>query len=154
MFDIKLTTTNRQTCCAPTSLKMLLDFYGHDVPLDTLIDECGVSVNGCSANDVLRVGRAHGLENLKAYRMDADAVFRNDRPAIIWWRGNHFNVYGGLNDKGEPVLFNPCRGVYPIDRGSFIALYSGVALCNGTPSDILPEDYFGEHEPEPDYFND
>ena len=155
MFDITLTTTNRQTCCAPACLKMLLDFYGHGAPLDTLIEECGVSVIGCTAADVLRVGRAHGLEGMSAWKMDADTVMRNDRPAILWWHYNHFVVFAGLNAQGEPVICNPMRGMFAIDAGTFRARYSGVALCNGHPSDILPaDDYFGEHEPEPDYFDD
>jgi ABC-type bacteriocin/lantibiotic exporter with double-glycine peptidase domain len=103
---------------------------------------------------VLRVGKAHGLDAMSAWQMDADALMRNDRPAIAWWRYNHFVIFCGLNDKGEPMICNPMRGLYPIDAGTFRALFSGVALCNGHPIDILPGDYFGENEPEPSYFDD
>jgi len=152
LYDIDLVTTDRGTCCAPACLNMLLKYYGHDAPLDQLIEECGVGVAGCGANDVLRVGRAHGLEPFAAWRMDAATVMRTDRPAIIWWNYNHFVVFAGLNEAGEPVICNPQRGMYPIDAGTFAARYTGVALCAGQPNDIMPADYFGEDEPEPDYF--
>ena len=154
MYDITPVTTAHHTACGPACLKMLLAYYGHDAELDDLIRECGMSVNGCSAKDVLRVGRAHGLADMAAYREDADALLRQDRPAIIHWRYNHFVVYCGLNDKGEPVISNPGRGQYPIDVGTFATLYTGVALVNGHPVDLLPEDYFGENEPEPNYFDE
>lgn len=153
MFDVTLVTTRHQIACGPACLKMLLAYYGTDVDLDTLITECGVSVNGCTAADVLRVGRAHGLTAMAAYREGSDAVLRQDRPAILYWRHQHFVVYAGLNDAGEPVICNPGQGRYAIDVGSFNALYSGIALCNGRPADQFPADYFGENEPEPDYFN-
>lgn len=142
MFDVKLVTTRHTTACGPACLKMLLGYYGIEAELDTLIEECGVTVNGCTAGDLIRVGRAHGLAEMSSWQEGLEDVFRQDRPAIIWWQYNHFIVYCGLNDAGEPVIANPMRGRYAIDRGTFAALCSGfqpgtcVALCNGKPLDI------------------
>ena len=135
MFDIEPVTTEHETACGPASLKMLLDYYGIKVPLETLIEECGVKINGCTGADLLRVGRAHGLDML-AYRMDADEVMRQDRPAICWWKFQHFIVFAGMNEKGEPVICNPSRGRYPIDAQSFASFYSDVAFFNGEPADM------------------
>lgn len=138
MFEMDFCSQRRETCCGPASLKMLLSYYGIDVAFDTLIEECHVSVDGCTAGDLLRVGRAHGLEGLSAWQTDAEDVLKQDRPGILYWRGNHFLVYGGLNEKDEPVLYNPGRGVYAIDRGTFAVLFSGIMLSNGTPEDVCP----------------
>ena len=138
MFEMDFCSQRRETCCGPASLKMLLSYYGIDVAFDTLIEECHVCVDGCTAGDLLRVGRAHGLEGLSAWQTDAEDVLKQDRPAILYWRGNHFLVYGGLNEKDEPVLYNPGRGVYAIDRGTFAVLFSGIMLSNGTPEDVHP----------------
>lgn len=138
MFEMEFVSQKSDTYCGPASLKMLLGYYGVDVAFDTLIEECHPSVDGCTAGDLLWVGYAHGLENMSAWQTDAEDVFKQDRPAILYWRRTHFLVYGGLNEKDEPVLYNPGRGVYAIDRGSFAALFSGVMLCNGRPED-LPE---------------
>ena len=153
MYDVKPVTTAHATACGPACLKMLLDYYGHEVPLETLIQECSLSVDGCTAADMLRVGKAHGLTAMAAYKEDAAAVLRQDRPAILYWRYSHFVVFAGLNEDGEPVICNPSRGRYPIDPGTFRALYSGLALSSGRPEDMIPEDYFGEHDPDPDYFD-
>ncbi len=138
MFEMEFCSQRRATCCGPASLKMLLGYYGIEADFDALIEECGVSVDGCTAKDLLRVARAHGMAGMSAYQTSAEDVLRQDRPAILYWRGTHFLVYGGLNDRDEPVLYNPGRGVYAIDRGTFGVLYSGIMLSNGMPEDVIP----------------
>ena len=137
MFDVNPVTTSRTTACGPACLNMLLAFCGVDVALDQLIRECGVGVAGATAGDLKRCAALHGVE-LLAYRMPADELIKIDRPAIIWWKYQHFCVFCGLDGAGNVVICNPGRGRYGIDRGSFAALYTGVALTNGEPED-LPE---------------
>ena len=144
MYDVTPVTTRHETACGPACLKMLLGYYGIDVPLDTLIEECGVRVNGSAAKDLLRVGRAHGLAGFASYSETPEDVLRQDRPAIIWWRYTHFIVFCGTDEAGEPWICNPSQGRYRIDAGTFRTLCSGleagtcVALCNGRPEDVYP----------------
>lgn len=137
MYDVTPVTTNRQTACGPTALKMLLGYYGQDVPLDQLIQECNISVTGCTAATLLRVGRDHGLD-MRAFKADAEGAMKMDRPAILWWRYVHFVVFCGLNDQGEPVICNPSSGRFPISREAFARHFSGVALTNGAAEDYVP----------------
>ena len=156
MYDVKPVTTAHKTACGPACLKMLLRYYGQDVELDTLIAECGVSVHGCTAADMLRVGRAHGLDRLSAYRITTtESLLKQDRPAILWWKFTHFVVFCGLNDKGEPVICNPSMGRFAISVSTLAQSFSdGIALCNGRPEDLIDaEDYFSENTAEPDYFD-
>lgn len=142
MFDVKPVTSERQTDCGPTCLKMLLEFYGINVELQQLIQECGVDIIGCSANDLTRVAREHGLTEITIYSMDAEELVKQDRPAIIWWCWNHFVVFCGKNDKGEIVICNPDRGRFPIDFGTFktrmtgIKPGQGISIWNGEPHEI------------------
>lgn len=155
MFDVKPFTSPKQFDCGATCLKMLLAFYGYDVPLDQLTRECNTRLIGCTAKDLIRVGRAHGLEAMSAWKMDADAVLCNDRPSIIWWKYAHWCICCGTDEAGNAVICNPDTGRYRMPVGMFKSLYTGIALCNGHPSDILPaEDYFGENDPEPNYFDE
>lgn len=133
MYDVKPVNDRRSTVCGPVSLKMLLSYYNIDADLDTLIEECNIRVDGCTAADLLRVGRAHGLDQMVAFKMEAAELVRQDRPAIIWWRYHHFCVFCGTNDAGDVVICNPSSARYAIDFGTFAALYSGVALFNGEP---------------------
>ena len=136
MYDVIPITSPMETDCGPTCLKMLLAYYGPDVALETLIDECHVTTIGCTGADVMRVGKAHGLD-MVAYNMDADELIHQDRPGIIWWKKFHFCVFCGMNEAGQVVICNPDRGRYPIDAGTFKTLYSGVAFFNGEPG-FLP----------------
>lgn len=134
MFDILPITSTRATDCGPTCLKMLLSYYGVEVDLATLISECNTRLIGSTAKDILRVGRAHGLDML-AWREPAEDVFTQDRPAIVWWKYRHFCVYCGLDDDGNAVICNPDRGRYSVSRSVFKSFYSRVALTNGEPQD-------------------
>lgn len=135
MYDVKPVTSAKQLDCGPTCLKMLLGWYGIDVPLDTLTEECGVGLTGCTGADLLRVGRAHGLD-MTAWKMDAEEVARQDRPSIVWWKWNHFCVCCGMTEDGKVMVANPDRGRYRMTMETFNALYSGVALFDGEPFDV------------------
>lgn len=135
MFDIIPITSPKQTDCGATCLKMLLAFYGQDVPLEQLIDECNTRLIGCSAKDILRVGKAHGLDMI-AYQMDAEELMRQDRPAVIWWMYNHFVVFAGMDEDGKAVICNPDRGRYRVSKGTFKSFYTKVAMFNGEPHDL------------------
>lgn len=135
MFDVKPITTPRPTDCGATCLAMLLDYYGQEYDLDALTRECRTTVAGCSAADVNRAGRAHGLD-MKAWEMSAESALRNDRPAIIWWRYNHFVVLCGTDENGQVVICNPDRGRYRISPGTFKSFFTKVALTNGEVSDL------------------
>lgn len=140
MYDVTPVTSDKQHACGPTCLRMLLLYYGIDVPLDQLIEECGVGAAGCTAADVKRVGVLHGLD-VDTYSIDLDELVRQDRPAIVWWKYNHFVVFAGRDEAGRVAICNPSRGRYRMSEGTFAALASGldnhpgqcVALFAGEP---------------------
>lgn len=138
MYDITPVTSLHNVDCGPCSLKMLLAYYGQDVELDTLINECNTRLIGCSAKDIIRVGTAHGLD-MAAYSVPAEDMYNDDRPSILWWKYNHFVVYCGLNEDGDPVICNPSRGRYSISKGVFKSYYSGVQIANGEPQEAQHE---------------
>lgn len=138
MFDVELVTSTGDCDCGPACLKMLLGYYDTDVPLSDLIEECGIGIGGCTGKDLMRVGRAHGLD-MKAFRMSAEELIRQDRPAIVWWCYRHWVVFCGKDEHGNVVIANPSLGRFGIDAESFSKLYTGVSLWNGDPEE-LPED--------------
>ena len=138
MFDVIPVTTSNPVACGATSLKMLLEYYGISVPLDELIDECNTRLIGCTGKDILRTARAHGMQDISAWKMDAPELIRQDRPAIIYWMHMHFVVFCGRDENGNVWICNPARGRFPLDEGTFCSLYTGIAFFNGEPHD-LPE---------------
>ena len=138
IYDVKPIVSPKKYDCAPTCLQMLLDYYGVSEELDVLTKKCNVGLAGCTAADVNRVGREYGLD-MRAYKMDAEELIRQDRPGIIWWNFFHFCIFCGLDDDGKVVICNPDKGRYRISQGLFKAFYSSKALFNGEPQD-LPEE--------------
>lgn len=135
MFDIKSVTSSNEVDCGATCMKMFLSYYGEEVSLEDLIKECKTRLVGCSAADLVRVGKAHGLD-MKVYKMDAEELIRQDRPAIVWWRYNHYCIFAGTDEDGRVMVCNPDRGKYRMSQGIFKSFYTNVALFNGEPSDI------------------
>lgn len=136
-FKIVPVTSERQTDCGATCLKMLLQYYGIDVELAQLIRECNTDVIGCSAKEILRVGRAHGLD-MKSFKSPAKDIYTCDRPMICWWLYNHFVVFSGIDETGKVIICNPDRGRYRVSKGVFQSFFSGIALSNGMPEDMTP----------------
>lgn len=137
MYDVSPITSRKRSDCGSTCLQMLLAFYGVDVELDTLSEECNVNYMGCTAKDINVAGRKHGLD-MRAWKMCGDELIRQDRPAIVWWRYNHFCVFCGVDDDGKVVICNPDKGRYRLSPGTFKSFYCEIALFNGEPED-LPE---------------
>ena len=135
MFDVLPVTSPNPTDCGATCMKMLLAYYGEDVPLDDLIKECNTRIIGCTAKDLLRVGRTHGLD-MKAFKMDAEELVRQDRPSIIWWKYSHFVVLCGQDDEGKVVICNPDLGRYRMSVATFASFFTEICLFNGEPSDL------------------
>lgn len=134
MYDIEPITSGKMTDCGPTCLKMLLAYYGIEVDLDTLIEECRTGIAGCTARDLKRVGNEHGLD-MCPYKIDAETLLAMDRPSIIWWKYDHWCICCG-EDNGQAVIINPDRGRYHMSKGSFASFYTEVALFNGEPVEL------------------
>lgn len=136
MYDVEIVTQKGDVDCGPVCMTMLLRYYGEEVTLDQMIEECGLPIGGCTGKDILRVGRAHGLD-MKSFRMDAEELIQQDRPGIIWWMYNHFVVFCGQDENGNVVIANPGRGRFAIDVESFGKLFTGITFWNGEPVQVI-----------------
>ena len=146
MFDVKPVTSEKPFDCGPTCLAMLLDYYGIEVPLDQLTKECGLSLAGSTASDLMRVARLHGLEDVQCFSMDAEELVRQDRPAIVHWKFGHWIVFAGTDEAGRVSICNPDMGRYRMSAETFKTYFTGleshpgqgVAIFNGDPHDLQP----------------
>lgn len=151
MFDVTPVLSTSSVNCGPVCLKMLLSYYGKDVDLKELEKDCSLSINGCNGKNLMQAGRKHGLDmtawgeispediaarNFVGAKVIKVDILKQDRPAIIWWKYNHFVVFCGLDDAGKVVICNPNRGRYSVSQSLFKALYSGVCFCNGEPKEL------------------
>ena len=148
MYDVKSTTSKRSTDCGACCMVSFLDFYGEEITLEQAIEECNVKISGSSAGDLSKCGKEHGLdmrvwaENWAGFKGDAsedvtDAeVYDLDRPAICWWKRNHWIICCGRDETGKVIIMNPSRGRYGLRESMFKMLYSGVFITDGVPKTV------------------
>lgn len=139
MYDVIPVVSPKKYDCGATCLKMLLAYYGTEVDLDVLDRECNTRLIGCTGADLIRVARLHGMTDITAYQIDADELILQDRPAIIWWKYQHWCVFCGLDADGSVWIVNPDKGRFRLSRENFMSMYTGVALFNGNPVTIQPD---------------
>lgn len=112
--------------CGPACLGIILAHKGIAVSATRLREDCGVSRDGTTAADLLRVARAHGLPG-RGLRVGDPAALRG-LPAIILVRGNHFVVLESVAADGTVAINDPARGRYRQRGAEFRTEFSGIAL--------------------------
>ena len=136
VYDVTPITSPKRFDCGATCLQMLLSYYGTQVPLDQLDEELNTRLIGCSAKDIIRVGKAHGLD-MMAWQEPWGDVLKQDRPSIIWWKYCHWVIVCGVDETdGKVVICNPDKGRYKLSKSNFSCMYTGIALTNGEPADL------------------
>lgn len=121
--------------CGAASLGMILAYYGRWLPLEQLRKDCGVSRDGCSARQLMQVGRDYGLE-VQGYRVEP-AALQPLAPAIIHWNFNHFLVFDGFRGK-KAYLNDPARGRVTVSREEFDKSFTGIVLTFRKGADFVP----------------
>ena len=121
--------------CGAASLGMVLAYHKKWLPLEQLRKDCGVSIDGCSAKQLLQAGRGYGMKAM-AYRLEPDDL-DGLAPAIIHWDFNHFVVYCG--HRGDTFYINdPARGKKQVPREDFSKSFTGIALAFEPTADFHP----------------
>ena len=113
--------------CGAACLAMVLAFYGRFIPLEILREDCGVSRDGSKAGNIGKAAKKHGMD-VHAFRRDMENLREKDNfPAIIHWKGNHFVVLRGFDPKNA-LIVDPAFGPAKIPLEQFRESYSGTVL--------------------------
>ena len=112
--------------CGAAALGIVLAHYGRWAPINELRIACGVSRDGCSAEDLQRAADRFGVD-LKGRRLPYRLLRSIRLPAILFWEFQHFCVLEGF--RGSDFLINdPTQGHRVVREDEFARLYTGVAL--------------------------
>ncbi len=115
------------TECGAASLGMVLAHYGCWVPLEELRERCGASRDGTTASDLVKTGAQFGL-TAKGYYRRRGLLPELGYPLILLWKGSHFLVLEGLDDK-HAWLNDPASGQRRIPVDEFDREYSKICLA-------------------------
>ena len=113
--------------CGAASLTMIMHYYRKWIPLEQARVDCGVSMNGANAKNIMLAARSYGME-ADAWRVEAeDLRSEGPFPCIIHWGFNHFVVLCGF--KGQTAVLNdPARGRVQVEWEEFDKEYTGICI--------------------------
>lgn len=126
-INVPLVIQMEELECGAAALAMILHYYRYWIPLEQARADCGVSMAGVNAKNIIEAARSYGL-TAKGWHVEAEELKKDGPfPCIIHWGFNHFVVLCGF--KGEKAVINdPARGKINVDWEEFDREYTGVCL--------------------------
>ena len=123
--------------CGAASLTMIMHYYRKWIPLEQARLDCGVSMDGANAKNILAAGRSYGMK-ASAWRIEPeDLAQEGPFPCIIHWGFNHFVVLCGFNGK-KAVINDPARGRVKVDWEEFDREFTGICLTFEPEEGFVP----------------
>ena len=123
--------------CGAASLTMVMHYYRKWIPLEQARLDCGVSMNGANAKNILAAARSYGM-NADAWRVEAeDLLEEGPFPCIIHWGFNHFVVLCGFRGK-KAVINDPARGNVQVEWEEFDREFTGICIMLEPGEDFVP----------------
>jgi NHLM bacteriocin system ABC transporter peptidase/ATP-binding protein len=122
--------------CGAASLAMVMAYHKKWVPLERVRVDCGVSRDGSSAKNILKVARMYGFE-AQGYRVEPQKITTLPLPCILHWNMNHFVVLRGITKKWA-YLNDPARGEVKVSLEQFHTSFTGIAIAITPGKDFEP----------------
>lgn len=116
------------TECGAACLGMILGWHGRHESMQTLRRECMVSRNGSRASHIARAAAKYGLR-ARGWQTTIHGLDRLPRPAMLFWKFNHFVVFEGRSRTGKSWYINdPATGPRTVTLREFEESFTGVVL--------------------------
>ncbi len=113
--------------CGAACLTMIMHYYRMFIPLEQARVDCGVSMDGASAKNILVAARSYGMK-ANAWRLEpVDLLEEGPFPCIVHWGFNHFVVLCGFKGR-RAVINDPARGRVTVEWDEFDREFTGVAM--------------------------
>ena len=123
--------------CGAASLTMIMHYYKKWIPLEQARTDCGVSMDGASAKNIMLAARSYGMKS-NAWRVEPENLLEEGPfPCIIHWGFNHFVVLCGFKGKNA-VINDPARGRVTVSWEEFDREFTGVCLTFEPTEDFVP----------------
>ena len=124
--------------CGAASLTMIMHYYRKWIPLEQARVDCGVSMDGASAKNIILAARSYGM-TASAWRLEPeDLLEEGPFPCIIHWGFNHFVVLCGFQRK-KAVINDPARGRVTVEWEEFDREFTGVCMTIEPGEGFQPE---------------
>jgi len=112
--------------CGPACLASILRYFGKDVRLQEVIQQCGGSHQGTSALTLLEAAKRFGLRG-RAIKIDIEALSQLPPATILFWQFNHYVVLERQVRQGI-LIVDPNAGRRKVGFAELSNLFTGVAI--------------------------
>jgi len=109
--------------CGPACLKMLVEYYGKNITLDTLRKKTSMSRIGVSLHSISQAGENLGFTTTGAIVTFDQLKTEVQLPAIAHWRQNHFVVIYKITNK-HIYVSDPAQGNKKYNKQEFLKLWA------------------------------
>lgn len=146
MKRLKPVRQHDRTDCAVACIAAIARYHGLSLPLASIRQACGASVEGTTIKGIMDGCRAVNLEAspYKSSSKDLDAISRDHMPAILHVTTEegdpHFVVLCSLDDSRARVM-DPAKGkIVEMDRDTLTSRWSGYLVTVTPGRDFIPGD--------------
>ena len=123
--------------CGAASLTMIMHHYRKFIPLEQARVDCGVSMDGASAKNIVVAARSYGMK-CSAWRVEPEDLQQDGPfPCVIHWGFNHFVVLCGFKGK-RAVINDPARGRVTVEWEEFDREFTGICMTFEPGEDFVP----------------
>ena len=123
--------------CGAASLTMVMHYYRRWIPLEQARLDCGVSMDGANAKNIMLAARSYGMK-ASAWRLEPEELAKEGPfPCIIHWGFNHFVVLCGFKGK-RAVINDPARGRVTVEWEEFDEEFTGICLTFEPDEGFVP----------------
>lgn len=112
--------------CGAICLAMILIYYGRQVSVSAVREQCGIGRDGLSAFGLVKAARAFGMRT-RAITVESHDLRFLPLPAIIHWNFNHFLVVERWSP-GSIDVVDPAIGRMRLSSGEFERSFTGVVI--------------------------
>lgn len=112
--------------CGAACLAMILAYYGRQVSIAEIREQCGIGRDGLSAFGLVKAARVYGMRT-RAIALESQDFRFLTLPAIIHWNFNHFLVVERWS-KGAVEVVDPAQGRMRLSAEEFEQSFTGVAI--------------------------
>lgn len=138
--------------CGPTSLKIIAQYFGHDIDIERIRKEIDFERIGVSLNSLEDAAEKIGFEHHSVLLTFEDLKDKAPLPCIVHWQQNHFLVVHSIK-KGKVYISDPAKGKYSLGIKDFIQGWSsnsdkedeaeGIAMLL-EPNELIGTQYINE----------
>ena len=112
--------------CGLACIAMILNYYGHEIDLNTLRLRYPITLEGANLQKLLNISASLNLA-ARPLKLDLNSLNKLQTPAILHWQMTHFVVLQSINGK-KVTIHDPSVGVISLPMKEVSNAFTGIAI--------------------------